>query len=363
MSARLDSDFRVRVLRLRIKDRHRATLDEMARAVNLVWNYCNELSVKVLERERRFIGAAEMQRYLAGASKEGLAVGSAVFQQVAEEYVTRRRQHRKRRLAWRVSSGARRSLGWIPFKARSIVYRGGQVRFQGQAFGLWDSYGLSGYSLRAGCFSQDARGRWYLNVTVATAKPVPAPLPAASLGIDLGLRQLAAFSDEALENIEAPRFYRDLEPKLAVAQRARKPARVRALHAKIANRRRDGLHKLSTELASRYGAIFVGNVNAQALARTPHAKSVLDAGWGALRTMLQYKCDDAGAWFEEVDEAYSTQTCSACNNRTGPQGREGLGMRVWTCPHCGTRHDRDRNAARNILAAGHRRLAAGIPAL
>ncbi|HQR21837.1 MAG TPA: transposase [Burkholderiaceae bacterium] len=363
MSTRLDSCLRVRVLRLRIKDRHRAALDEMARAVNIVWNYCNELSLKVLERERRFVGTAELQRYLAGASKEGLAVGSAVFQQVAEEYATRRRQHRKRRLAWRVSGGARRSLGWIPFKARSVVYRGGQVRFQGHAMGLWDSYGLSAYSLRAGCFSQDARGRWYLNVTVAVAKRLPTAPPAASLGIDLGLKQLAAFSDEMLDNVEVSRFYRNLEPKLAIAQRARKSARVRALHAKIANRRRDGLHKLSTALANRYGAIFVGNVNAQALARGPHAKSVLDAGWSAFRTMLRYKCDDAGAWFLEVDEAYSTQTCSVCNSRTGPQGREGLGMREWICPHCGTPHDRDRNAARNILAAGHRRLAAGIPAL
>jgi hypothetical protein len=94
-----------------------------------------------LERERRFLGAHEMQTYLNGASKEGLIVGSAVFQQVAEEYVTRRVQHKKRRLAWRTSRGARRSLGWIPFKARSLQYRGGQVHFQGHALGpvgqLW----------------------------------------------------------------------------------------------------------------------------------------------------------------------------------------------------------------------------------
>jgi putative transposase len=79
----------------------------MARAVNFVWNYCNDLSAKGLERERRLLGAHEMQKYLNGASKEGLAVGSAVFQQVAEEYVTRRVQHRKRRLAWRTARGAR----------------------------------------------------------------------------------------------------------------------------------------------------------------------------------------------------------------------------------------------------------------
>lgn len=358
----------VRVLRVRLKDKHTRVLSEMARAVNLVWNYCNDLSLQVLRRERRFIGAHELQSYLNGASREGLAIGSAVFQQVAEEYVTRRAQHRKSKLRWRVSGGARRSLGWIPFKARAVRYAHGQIFFQGRWLSLWDSFGLGPYELRAGCIAEDARGRWYLNVTVPAPRPVAARAavsPAdAALGIDLGLRALAAFSDESLPNIEAPRFYRDLEPALARAQRAGKKARVRAVHARIAHRRKDFLHKCSTGLVrSGYAAIFVGNVNAAALASSGHGKSVLDAGWSALRTMLRYKCDDAAVWFEQIDEAFSTQTCSVCNSRTGPKGREGLGIREWTCPVCGTTHDRDRNSARNILAAGRRRLAEGIPAI
>jgi putative transposase len=322
-------DTRVRILRLRIKDKHRPMLAEMARAVNLVWNYCNDLSMQVLRRENRFIGAHELQSYLNGASREGLAVGSAVFQQVAEEYVTRRSQHRKSKLRWRAS------------------------------------FGLSAYELRAGCFAQDARGRWYLNVAVPAprlleARLAPSPTDKA-LGIDLGLKALAAFSDESLENIDAPQFYRDLESALGRAQRARKKGRVRALHARTGNRSKDFLHKCSTGLArSGYAAIFVGNVNAANLARSGHGKSVLDAGWSALRTMLRYKCADAGVWFEEIDEAFSTQTCSVCNSRSGPRGREGLGMREWTCRMCGTTHDRDRNSACNILAAGRRRLAEGI---
>jgi IS605 OrfB family transposase len=174
------------------------------------------------------------------------------------------------------------------------------------------------------------------------------------------LKTFAAFSDETLPPIEAERFYRDLEPALARAQRARHRKRSRAIHAKIANRRKDFLHKLSTRLIKANGAIFVGNVNASALAKTRQAKSVLDAGRSAFRTMLQYKCDDAGVWFAEVDEAFSTQTCSVCNSRAGPKGREGLGIRGWRCAVCGAIHDRDVNAAHNILAAGHRRLAEGI---
>jgi len=144
------------------------------------------------------------------------------------------------------------------------------------------------------------------------------------------------------------------------AQRARKRKRTRALHAKVVNRRKDFSRKLSTRLVTGHGAIFVGNVNASALAKTRHAKSVLDAGWSAFRTMLQYKCADAGVWFDEIDEAFSTQTCSVCNNRAGPQDRRGLGIRGWQCGVCGAIHDRDVNAAQNILAAGHRRLAEGI---
>ncbi|MGE0798717.1 MAG: RNA-guided endonuclease InsQ/TnpB family protein [Lautropia sp.] len=158
---------------------------------------------------------------------------------------------------------------------------------------------------------------------------------------------------------------RDLEPALAVAQRARKKQRIKAIHARIANRRKDHLHQFSNRLVREHRAIFVGNVNARALARTRMAKSVLDAGWSSLRTLLQYKCDRAGVWFEDVDEAFSTQTCSSCGALPPerPKGIAGLGIREWTCCGCATTHDRDVNAARNILAVGHGRLVAGIPRL
>jgi hypothetical protein len=154
------TDTSTRVLRLRLKDKHAGVLREMAAAVNTVWNYCNDLGMKVLDRERRFMTGFDFQQYLNGASKEGLAVGSAVFQQVAEEFATRRRQFGKRRLRWRVSNPKRAnySLGWIPFKARSLTYKSGQIAFQGVRLNLWDSYGLADYELGAGSICEDARG-------------------------------------------------------------------------------------------------------------------------------------------------------------------------------------------------------------
>lgn len=338
-----------RTLRLRLKDKHAGFLRAQAREVNFVWNFCNELSFKILQREGRFCSHGELDQYTAGATKAGLTLHSQTVQAVSKELVTRRRQFKKAKLRWRVSSGARRSLGWVPVKASALRYKGGQVWYAGWALSLWDSYGLANYTLGTGSFSEDARGRWYLNVSVTLRKP-PATRAAQVVGIDPGLKDLVTTSDG--RKVAAHQFYRDLEPALAVAQRAGKKQRVKALHAKIAARRKDALHKLSTTLVREYGAIFVGNVNAAGLAKTRMAKSVLDAGWSAFRTMLQYKCDDAGVWFEEVDEAFSTQTCSCCSSRTGPKGVAGLGIREWQCAGCGTVHDRDINAARNILATG-----------
>ncbi|MCU4394296.1 RNA-guided endonuclease TnpB family protein, partial [Acinetobacter parvus] len=113
-----------------------------------------------------------------------------------------------------------------------------------------------------------------------------------------------------------------------------------------------------------HAAIFIGNVNAKALAQTKLAKSVLDASWTTLRTMLKYKCENAGVCYEEVNEAYTTQICSCCGSRSSsPKGRAGLGIREWQCMECGTLHDRDVNSALNILALGHERLAVGISVL
>jgi transposase len=352
---------KTKVLRLRLKDKHAEVLSSLARDVNFVWNYCNELQTTMYHRERRLLSGYDFSKFTSGATKEGLHLHSQTVQAIAEEYATRRRQCRKLRLSWRKSTGSRRSLGWIPFKRAAIRAIHGQVKFAGQWLSLWDSYGLDSYQIRAGNFCEDARGRWYLNACIAVSPAKPTDRSAKrAVGIDLGLKEWMATS--AGEKLAAPHFYRGLDARLAIAQRAGKKHRARAIHAKIANRRKDFLRQFSTHLVRGHDIIFVGNVSASALAKTPYAKSVLDAGWSAFRTMLRYKCAFAGATFVEVSEAFSTQTCSACSSRSGPKGIAGLGIREWICGECGTVHDRDVNAAKNILAAGRRRLAEGIPA-
>ena len=340
----------MKTLRVRIKDKHAKALDAMACEVNMIWNFVNELSFKHTQRTGKFFSAYDMDKYTSGATKEGLKIHSQTLQSITAEYVTRRKQFKKAKLRWRVSLGSRKSLGWIPFKVGAATYKNGQLRYAGQYFGVWDSYGLADYKLRSGSFSQDARGRWYANICVETVATKSAGTE--SIGIDLGLKDFATLSTG--EKIEAQRLYRGAEAKLAVAQRANKKQRVKAIHAQIANRRKDFLHKLSTRLVKENGAIFVGNVNAAGLAKTNMAKSVLDAGWSSFRTMLQYKCDSAAVWFEEVNESYTTQTCSSCGviPVSSPKGLIGLNERDWECCECGAVHDRDTNAAMNIRARG-----------
>ena len=127
-----------------------------------------------------------------------------------------------------------------------------------------------------------------------------------------------------------------------------------ALHAKVKNQRRDALHKFSRSLVDRCSEIIIGDASPAAVGKTRLAKSVYDNGWTMLRSMLRYKCEHAGIRYAKVHERNTTRTCSCCGAipASSPRGRTGLGMREWTCCECGARHDRDVNAAQNILELG-----------
>lgn len=350
----------VKTLHLRIKDKHANVLVAMAKEVNQVWNYLNELSHRSIVERHKWLSGYDFHRYTVGYTKcEGVKIGAATVQQINEEYAIRRNQFRKTRLNWRVSNpkSAKYSLGWIPFRQKTLSYKNGQVKFRGLKLSLWDSYNLSQYELRSGSFNQDSKGRWYLNVAVHVK--TKASIGTASIGIDLGLKECAVTSDD--QRIEG-RFYRKSEAKLGTAQRACKKRQVKTIHAKIKNQRKDLLHKFSTKLVVENAAIFVGNVSSAKLVKTKMAKSTLDAGWSMFKTMLLYKSSYAGIVFAEVNESYTTQACSQCGSIEGPKGLSGLRIREWTCSSCGAAHDRDTNAARNILRIGHDTLAVGASA-
>ena len=357
-----------KTLSVRVRDKHAKLLRQWAFECNQVWNAANQESadfswVAIPEVGYMNLGTSEfdLNKSLVGIRKDrDMTIGAATVQSVIGQHAKSRKQFKKNKLKWRCSSGSKRALGWVPFKAAGVKWVNGQVKFCGHYFKVWDSYGLSQYDLGTGCFSEDSRGRWYFNTTVKVENV--ASEGTSAVGIDLGLKTTATCSDGFVLNRE--QRYRNMEAKLGIAQRAKQKQRIKAIHAKIKNQRKDDNHKFSTMLVEQHGAIFVGDVSSKKLAKTNMAKSVLDAGWFMLKTQLEYKAIARSVVFEVVDERYTTQACSCCGiiSTDSPKGRAGLEIREWTCFECGTTHDRDVNAAKNILALGYKRLAGGISA-
>lgn len=339
--------------RFRLRDKHSSELKRQACAVNFVWNFCNETQRKAAHSGRRWLSYYDLAGLTAGSGRL-LDIHSQTIQRVCREYDRSRRAKRKPWLRWR----GQKALGWVPFSTNDIAFNGSTFRFRGIHYSPMHLREIpAGKKIGSGSFSQDSKGRWYINCSVEAPTATIAPL--ARVGIDLGLRSLATLSDG--RKVEAPRFYRKSEAALAMAQRAKKTRRTRAIHAKVANRRKDFLHKLSDQLSKEYGLIVIGDVSPSKLAQTRMAKSVLDAGWSDLKRMLSYKSIRNGGSCLEVSEYMTTQTCSSCGAMPPERlkGIAGLRIREWTCGGCGAIHDRDANAAKNILRLGLETLAEG----
>jgi IS605 OrfB family transposase len=214
--------------------------------------------------------------------------------------------------------------------------------------------------------TRDGAGRYHASFVVEVAAE---PLPAieTAVGLDLGLACFAALSTG--EQLDNPRWLRTRQARLRRAQRAlsrkqngsanRAKARrkVARLHAQVADARRDFHHQLSTRLIRENQAVCVETLNVAGLGRSNLAKSIHDAGWGQFTRMLVEKADRHGRTLVKVDQWYpSSQLCSACGVKDGPKP---LKVRAWTCTACGAAHDRDINAALNLLAAGRAVAACG----
>jgi putative transposase len=205
---------------------------------------------------------------------------------------------------------------------------------------------------------RDAAGRYFASFVVATTDK-PLSQVDAAVGIDLGLTHFAVLSDGT--KVTAPKFLRRAARKLrrlqqdvsrkqrGSANRKKAVVKVAHAHARVADTRRDWQHKLSTTIIRDNQAVYVENLCVAGLGRTRLAKSVHDAGWASFTAMLAYKAARYGRTFAKIGRFTPTsQTCSTCGRIDGPKP---LSVRSWTCP-CGTAHDRDVNAAINILTAG-----------
>ncbi|WP_307817889.1 RNA-guided endonuclease InsQ/TnpB family protein [Nocardia acididurans] len=205
----------------------------------------------------------------------------------------------------------------------------------------------------------DSTGRYFASFVV-DVESNPLPHTDTEVGIDLGLSSFAVLSDGT--TIANPRFLRNAERRLAKAQKSlsrkekgsknREKARIRVakVHARVSDARRDFAHQLSTKIVRENQAIYLEDLCVAALAHTRLAKSVHDASWSLFTTMLTEKAARYGRDIVRIDRWFpSTRMCSACGT---VDTAKPLAIRSWDCSRCGTSHDRDLNAARNILAAG-----------
>lgn len=217
--------------------------------------------------------------------------------------------------------------------------------------------------------SRDPDGRWYVTFAVDTDDPDDLETAGHEIGVDLGIKDFAVTSDG--ERIANPRHLERKARNLARYQRRmarcqrgsmnrRKAKRkVARAHRKVRNARADFLHRATTRLVRSADTIAIEDLSVSGMMKNRKlARAIADCGWGEFRRQLRYKCERAGRRLVVIDRWYpSSKTCSSCGYRLSQLK---LSTRHWTCPGCRTQHDRDINAAKNILAAG-RAVAGGNP--
>lgn len=340
-------DAGMRTLRLKIKPDAYRWLNAAAIEVNQVWNWAAEHSRSRILNGCRPPSGFDLNMVSSGCTKCFRKIGSDTIQLVNQEYASKRRIAARNKLRWRVSHGPRRNLGWVPFKAASLYRKGNSLRFCSKNFRIFERERLNAVKWQQGSFAQDACGDWWLCLPVER-QTIESIAPQEAVGIDLGLKTIATTSDG--ETLEAGRWSYDSADRLANAQRRGHKRQAKRIYRAIARRRQDALHKFSRSIVDRYQTIVIGDVSSSKLVKTRMAKSVLDSGWYALKMQLQYKGQQAGRSVQIVNESYTTRACSSCGVLTGPKGLDMLVVREWTCADCGTAHNRDVNAARNILA-------------
>ena len=220
--------------------------------------------------------------------------------------------------------------------------------------------------IKSATVSQVPSGKYYVSILVETEHE-ELPYRNRNIGLDLGIKDLCITSDGI--RYENPKIIKKYERKLSRLQRQlahkekgssnyrKKKKEIALCHEKITNTRKDYLHKISHEIVSENQVIVSENLQIKNMVKNHHlAKSISDVSWYELTRQLEYKSKWNGREYVKIDTFYpSSQLCSVCGHKNADT--KDLAVREWICPNCGTKHDRDINAAKNILAEGLRQTA------
>src|SRR6266516_3103088 len=338
--------------------------------VRVVWNRTLAARHERYAAEGKSTSYAETDRALTAMKKDpGLAflseVSSVPLQQALRHqhvafgafFARRARYPRFKSRAGRQSAHYTRS---------AFAMRDGELRLAKRSTPLryvwsWPELDMTALNPAMVIVSREPDDRWYVTFALDTSAPKPLLETGHAAGVDLGVKDVAVTSDG--ERIANPRHLERKARNLAryqrrmarcrkgSANRAKAKAKVARAHRKVRNARQDFLHRASTRLVRSAGTIVIEDLNVAGMVRNRKlARAISDCGWGEFRRQLEYKCAWYGRELVVIGRWYpSSKTCSACGHLLAGLS---LSTRHWTCPSCRARHDRDANAAKNILAAG-----------
>jgi putative transposase len=351
-------------------EEQQAALNRTFGCVRIVWNRT------LAERHRRWhahstgMSYAASDRALTAMKKDpGLAFLSEVSSVPLQQAL--RHQHRALRAFFAKRARyprfkSRRSRQSAHYTRSAFTLRDGKLRLAKMSTPLryawsWPDADLTTLDPAMVIVVRERDGRWYVTFTVDIDDPEPLSSAGHVVGVDLGVTDFAVTSDG--RRIANPRHLERKARGLAryqrrmarcqqgSANRAKAAAKVARAHRKVRHARADFLHRTSTRLVRANDVIVIEDLNVAGMVRNRHlARAISGCGWGEFRRQLEYKCQRYGRRLIVIDRWYpSSKTCSACGHVLAELS---LGTRHWTCPSCGARHDRDINAAKNILAAG-----------